>query len=114
MQFDGWRFRRCYPGDWRSPGRRRLKSQWSFRWDLRRQSCRCTSSRFVREKDTSGRRDIGRGTTTTEIITGCGEPGRWRPKLATYGRPDIMAGATPDADITVDGGIADIFTTTAQ
>src|SRR6266568_2519657 len=109
MQFDGWRFRRCYPGDWRSPGRRRLKSQWSFRWDLRRQSCRCTSSRFVREKDTSGRPDIGAGAampTFSTWVTG----DRWWDSTAAL----IMAGATPDADITVDGGIADIFTTTAQ
>src|SRR6266478_3805162 len=140
MQFDGWRFWRCYVRDWRSRDRRRLKWQWSFRWDSRLLRCRCTSSRFVREKGTSGRRDIGRGMTTTEIITGCREPGYWHRKWDICGRRvigvgvatltfstwatgdrwwDSMAelitvGATTDAGTTVDGGITTIFITTAK
>src|SRR6266478_6194702 len=104
MQFDCWRFWRCYLEDWRSRDRRRLKWPWNFRWDSLRRSCRCMSSRFVRAKGTSGRRDIGVGAGVHTFSTwGTGD--RWWDSMAEL----ITAGATTDADIMVDGGIADIF-----
>src|SRR6266478_4378820 len=140
MQFDYWQSWGYWWREWLCRARRQHRWRWSFRWDSLLRRCRCTSSRFVRAKATSGRRVIGRGMTTIRIITGCQEPGSWRHKLDICGRRAIgdgaakptfstwvtgdqwldsmaeltMAGATPDADIMADGGTTTIFITTAK
>jgi len=90
--FAYWRlWRQCSPA-WHGRVRRRPRWPWSFRSDLLHRSCLCTSSQFAQEKATSGRQDIGHGTTTIKIIIGCLEPGWKRHEWDIYGHQDIGLG----------------------
>src|SRR6202051_1981313 len=79
-----------------------LNSAWEFRYGSVPRRCRFMFNRYVPERDISGRRVTGHGTTMM-AITGCRAPGCWLP-LGSFGLLETGVGTMASMPGTMDTG----------